>query len=163
VDGLPIGESALCITRYAGKDMPKKLKLDEERLLGIPEYVQGTHDKLCVYYSATMVVDTLHRELQSRHGEAPVVTRRGKRKGDVIIDNYPATARANTLESKFTNWFFGSAYIEKAEIAINAAFEECAIATRVKYEEVEHANLWKKCRASIAMGLPLIMGWSRIL
>lgn len=139
--------------------MGTKNSLLSERLLGLPLYRQGHHDRLCVYYAAAMLVDTVAPELSHLHGQPPKVSSRGAKSGDILSNHYPSTRRLTTGDEKLAAWFFNGAQVKKAATAINAALEAVHEGTRVRHSAVQAAGLWETCRAAIGSGIPLVLGW----
>ena len=58
--------------------MSARERVNHVQLSGIPTYRQGTHDGLCVYYSAAMMLAALYPYMDSWFGESTAEIEHGK-------------------------------------------------------------------------------------
>jgi len=128
-------------------------KIIRTELLGVPEYRQGAHDRLCVYYSAAMLFETAHPELAHRLGG----TLAG-RTDDPILGNYGRSTKVTT-EAKLADWFHKGARVTVVKEALNRAMKKEELGTRFKFEELPVSGAYERIRESVGEGFPVVLGW----
>src|SRR6185503_16699259 len=116
------------------------------RLVGIVPRQQGTHDSLCAYYSAAMLLCALRPEFEEQF-DAPEV------RLDPLYANLPRR-RGRTLERSVTDWLMSGVGLSSLCQALNAA---CDGRTRFRFRKggVSVDFLHEQ----IDRGLPCILGW----
>jgi hypothetical protein len=116
------------------------------RLVGIVGRQQGTHDSLCAYYSAAMLLCALRPEFEEQF-DAPEV------RLDPLYANLPRRP-GRTLERSVTDWLTSGVGLSSLCQALNRA---CAPRTRFRFRKgaVDVGFL----HAQIESGLPCILGW----
>jgi hypothetical protein len=116
------------------------------RLTGITFRQQGTHDSLCAYYSAAMLLCALRPEFEEQF-DAPRVDL------DPLYANLPRR-RGKTLERAVTDWLTAGVQLEQLCRALNTA---CAGRTRFRFRKGAVAVAW--LRQQVDRGLPCLLGW----
>jgi hypothetical protein len=116
------------------------------RLTGIVLRQQGTHDSLCAYYSAAMLLCALRPEMEEQF-DAPEV------KLDPLYANLPRR-RGRTLERSVAEWLTSGVSLASLCKALNAATGK---RTQFRYRKGSVAVEW--IRGEIDRGLPCILGW----
>jgi hypothetical protein len=122
------------------------------RLTGIALRQQGTHDSLCAYYSAAMLLCALRPEFEELF-DAPHVRQ------DPLYANLPRR-RGRSLERSVTDWLTSGVRTEALCTALNRAAADGSFRTRFRYREVPRSPAtvdW--IRAQIDHGMPLVLGW----
>jgi len=115
------------------------------RLVGIVLRQQGTHDSLCAYYSAAMLLCALRPEMEEQF-DAPEV------RLDPLYANLPRR-KGRTLERSVTEWLTSGVSLPSLCRALNAA----AVGTRFRYRKGGVDMVW--LREQIDSGLPCLLGW----
>jgi hypothetical protein len=116
------------------------------RLTGIALRQQGTHDSLCAYYSAAMLLCALRPEMEEQF-DAPEV------KLDPLYANLPRP-RGRTLERSVAQWLTSGVSLPSLCKALNAA---TGARTRFRYRKGSVDVEW--IRSEIDRGLPCLLGW----
>ncbi len=116
------------------------------RLTGITLRQQGTHDSLCAYYSAAMLLCALRPEFEVQF-DAPRVGL------DPLYANLPRR-RGKSLERLVADWLTSGVQLEQLCRALNTA---CAGRTRFRFTRGEITVDW--LRQHVERGLPCILGW----
>src|SRR5947209_1624590 len=105
------------------------------RLTGIPLKYQGTHDSLCAYYAAAMLLCALRPEFEDQF-EAAEVAR------DPLFANYPRRP-FQRLESLVAAWTMNGANVHQVTEALNRACARSgnpAVTTAFAYRTVSRAE-----------------------
>lgn len=144
--------------------MRKKYRKVE--LLGVPTYYQGTHDSLCTYYSAAMLLATLHPEMQDLFGRGARRQRIGLKVEDPLLKHFPRSTK-DSNESVLSSWFYCGAYLRDACKALNASVEErksdTVFQSLFKHKEyTHHDSTFNLIVSKIDQGLPVMIGWSTV-
>jgi hypothetical protein len=116
------------------------------RLTGITLRCQGTHDSLCAYYSAAMLLCALRPEFEVQF-DAPRVGQ------DPLYANLPRR-RGQSLERLVTDWLTSGVQLERLCRSLNAA---CGGRTRFRFQRGAVDVDW--LRRQVDRGLPCILGW----
>ena len=116
------------------------------RLTGIMLRQQGTHDSLCAYYSAAMLLCALRPEFEEKF-DAPRVGL------DPLYANLPRR-RGKSLERSVTDWLSSGVHLKALCRSLNAA---CKGHTRFRFKKGAVAVEW--LRQQVDRGLPCILGW----
>lgn len=116
------------------------------RLTGITLRQQGTHDSLCAYYSAAMLLCTLRPEFEDDF-DAPRVAL------DPLYANFPRR-RGKSLERLVSEWLTAGVQLEQLCRALNAA---CGGRTRFRFRKGAVTIAW--LHEQVDRGLPCILGW----
>jgi hypothetical protein len=127
------------------------------RLLGIPEFYQGSHDAMCTYYAGAMLLAGLRPEMEdSLDFENPRVD------DNPIIANSPRHG-SQTIEGLFINWIKHGSGLDSLCKSLNRVcensqtdgIETCFEHFRRKRIPRTYADIVKL----IDDGLPCIIGW----
>src|SRR5262245_23007338 len=121
------------------------------RLLGLPLRHQGTHDSLCAYYAAAMMLCALRPELEDRFETTDV-------RDDPLFGHYPRRGRQR-VESLVAGWMTAGAHLDRLARALDRA---CAhgVETRFGYARRPRGrSTLDFLRAQIDLGLPCVLGW----
>jgi hypothetical protein len=88
-------------------------------LIGVPHYMQGHADGLCVYYSMTMMLAALFPEVRPVMHDSP----RYKFQGGPIFQAFRSLAeeKDHDFGTRFTRWFFGGMQYSEALDVLNHA------------------------------------------
>jgi hypothetical protein len=122
------------------------------RLRGITLRQQGTHDSLCAYYSAAMLLCTLRPELEECFDAAHVG-------GDPLYANLPRP-RGRSLERAVADWLTSGVRLGELCRALNAACAHGETRTRFGFRTAGRGPATVEfLRAQIDRGLPCILGW----
>jgi len=131
-------------------------------LLGVPYYCQGMHDALCTYYSAAMLLATLHPEYQDRFGRGARRQRVGLKVEDPLIKNFPGPSK-DSNEHVLSSWFYRGAYLKDACNALNTSMKEDDHKTRFKHAlYTHHDSTFELIMNNIDHGLPVMIGWTTV-
>ena len=132
-------------------------------LLGVPSFLQGTHDSLCTYYTAGMLLATLHPEYQDLFGRGARHRRVGLKVEDPLIKNFPGAKKAAD-DQVLSSWFYGGAYLIDAYNALEETMKEDGLTTLFKYKQRNHTLGAFKIIAdeNINRGLPVMIGWNTV-
>jgi hypothetical protein len=122
------------------------------RLAGIPLRHQGTHDSLCAYYAAAMLLCTLRPELEDQFDAAHVAR-------DPIFGNLPRR-RGQKLERLVADWIASGVHLDRVCAALNAACAKNGVTTRYGFRSGNRVrgNV-AFLREQIDRGLPCVLGW----
>ena len=107
--------------------MPKRYK--KVQLLGVPLYFQGTHDSLCTYYSAAMLLASLHPEYQDFLGCGARRRKVGLEVDDPIVKYFPHSAQ-DTKDRVLATWFYRGGSLKDVCRALNLSMTENKCDTR---------------------------------
>jgi hypothetical protein len=122
------------------------------RLTGIVLRQQGTHDSLCAYYSAAMLLCALRPEFEEQF-DAPEVGL------DPLYANLPRR-RGRTLERSVTDWLTSGVQLPALCASLNAACAAGPFRTRFRYRKVARTRSTAAfLRAQVDLGLPCMLGW----
>jgi hypothetical protein len=116
------------------------------RLTGIVLRQQGTHDSLCAYYSAAMLLCALRPEFEEQF-DAPEVGL------DPLYANLPRRS-GRTLERSVADWLTSGVGLPSLTKALNTA---CKRGTRFRHRQGGVGVDW--IHQQIDRGLPCILGW----
>lgn len=131
-------------------------------LLGVPNYIQGTHDSLCTYYAAAMLLATLHPEYQDFFGRGARRQRVGLKVEDPLIKNFPKPKKESN-DRVLSSWFYSGAFLKDACKALNATMKEGRLDTRFKYTTCTNRNrVFDLIMDDVNQGLPVMIGWTTI-
>jgi hypothetical protein len=140
--------------------MPKLYK--RVQLLGLPLYYQGTHDSLCTYYSAAMLLASLHPEYHAFFGRGVRRRKVGLEVDDPLVKYFPHSAK-ETKDHVLATWFYRGAYLKDACRALNASMKADKRDTRFKYEQFKNLDsTFKIIVDKIDQGLPIMAGWTTV-
>jgi hypothetical protein len=123
------------------------------KLIGITHRHQGSHDSLCAYYAAAMLISTLRPDIEERF-DAPRVS------GDPLFAHLPRR-RGRSVDHAAAEWLASGVRLDALRHALDgAAKEEPAIATRFRYRALQKRDRpLESIRAHIDRGLPCLIGW----
>ncbi len=122
------------------------------RLTGIVLRHQGTHDSLCAYYSAAMLLCALRPEIEEQF-DAPRVGL------DPLFANLPRR-RGRSLERSVADWLTSGVSLPALCRSLNAAAGKGASRTHFRFRKVPRSLATVELmRAQIDRGLPCILGW----
>jgi hypothetical protein len=131
-------------------------------LLGVPYYYQGTHDSLCVYYSAAMFLATLHPDYHDLFGRGARRQKVGLKVEDPLIKNFPHNKQASN-DRVLSSWFYCGGYLNDACKALNASMKKDGRDTRFKHTLYTHRDsTFNFIADNIDQGLPVMIGWTTI-
>jgi hypothetical protein len=116
------------------------------RLVGIVLRQQGTHDSLCAYYSAAMMLCALRPELEEQF-DAP------EARLDPLYANLPRR-KGRTLERSVAEWLTSGVSLPALCRALNTA---CGGGTAFRHRKGDVDVEW--IREQVDQGLPCILGW----
>jgi hypothetical protein len=121
------------------------------RLLGLPLRQQGTHDSLCAYYAAAMMLCALRPELEDGFEAGDV-------RADPLFGHYPRRGRQG-IEALVASWIASGVHLDRLARALGRA---CSGEVRTKLAFARRprsrATLELLC-AQIDAGLPCVLGW----
>jgi hypothetical protein len=120
------------------------------RLLGIPLRHQGTHDSLCAYYAAAMMLTALRPELED-HFEA------GDVRQDPLFGHYPRGRQQ--VDALVATWIASGVQLEKLTRALDGA---CQLGVRTRFAFSARPRTEATLtflRQQIDAGLPTVVGW----
>jgi hypothetical protein len=122
------------------------------RLAGIPLRHQGTHDSLCAYYAAAMLLCALRPEFDDEFDAAHV-------RRDPIFGNLPRR-RGQKVERQVSDWIATGVHLDRVCDALNAACARGAIETRFEFRAGNkvRGNV-EFLREQVDRGLPCVLGW----
>lgn len=130
-------------------------------LLGVPNYYQGSHDSLCIYYTAAMLLATLHPEYQDLFGRGARRRRVGLKVEDPLIKNFPGSQKIP--KEVLSSWFYGGAYLKDACAALKATMKEDCLDTKFKYRLYNHTmGTFDFIAENIDQGLPVMIGCNTV-
>ncbi len=122
------------------------------RLTGIALRHQGTHDSLCAYYAAAMLLCALRPELEDQFDAAHVAR-------DPIFGNLPRR-RGQKLERLVSDWIASGVHLDRVCDALNAACKKGGVVTRFGFRAGNRVrgNV-EFLHDQIDRGLPCVVGW----
>ena len=113
---------------------------------------QGTHDSLCAYYSAAMLLCALRPEFEEQF-DAPHVGL------DPLYANLPRP-RGRSLERSVTDWLTSGVRLSSLCTALNRACATGPFRTRFRFNKVGRSIATVEwIRQKVDAGLPCILGW----
>jgi hypothetical protein len=119
------------------------------RLTGIALRQQGSHDSLCAYYAAAMLLCALRPELDERF-EAPRV-------GDDPLFRHLPRRAGRAVEQVAAEWLTSGVRFGPLARALNGA---AGPRTRFRFRRAPYsAATFELLRARIDQGLPCVLGW----
>jgi hypothetical protein len=122
------------------------------RLTGIAQRSQGTHDSLCAYYSAAMLLCALRPEFDEQFDAAHVEL-------DPLFGNLPR-ARGRSVESAVAEWLTSGVRLDALCRALNRAGAAGPARTRFVYRRAPRSDETADfLRRQVDLGLPCILGW----
>jgi hypothetical protein len=122
------------------------------RLTGIALRHQGTHDSLCAYYSAAMLLGALRPELEERFDAAHVGL-------DPLYANLPRP-RGRTIERTVAEWLTSGVRLEPLCRALNGACARGAARTQFRFRRAGRSDgTVDFLRRLVDRGLPSLLGW----
>lgn len=123
------------------------------RLTGIGLRHQGTHDSLCAYYSAAMLLCALRPELEDQFDAAQVAH-------DPLYGNLPRRA-GQSIERAVAEWLASGVRLERLCKALNAACDGPAgVRTTFRWRSGNRvAGNYDFLCEQIDRGLPCLIGW----
>jgi hypothetical protein len=131
-------------------------------LLGVPNYYQGSHDSLCVYYTAAMLLTTLHPTYQDLLGRGARRQRVGLKVEDPLIKNYPGSQKI-PKDQVLSSWFYGGARLKDACALLKATMKEDCLDTKFKHKSSYHVqSTYDLIADHIDDGLPVMIGWNTV-
>jgi hypothetical protein len=120
------------------------------RLIGVPHKHQGTHDSLCAYYAAAMMLTALRPELEDRFEAGDV-------REDPLFGHYPRGRRR--VDALVAEWIAAGVHLEKLTRALDRACR-AGVRTRFAYAAMPRTERTLSfLRAQIDAGLPTVLGW----
>lgn len=131
-------------------------------LMGLPDYKQGSHDGLCVYYSACMMLASLYPEMHVEFG-------RGDRKRRASVVTYDPlfeqASKGDDTSKSLADWFYRGKHLCSVVEHLNAVVAERYGTPRLfihggaeKYCRDE--TRFKSIKESIDEGLPVMLAWT---
>jgi hypothetical protein len=134
--------------------MPTKARRTTVRLTGIAQRSQGTHDSLCAYYSAAMLLCALRPEYDEQFDAAHVGL-------DPLFGNLPRT-RGTSVEGAVAEWLASGVRLDSLARALDraGATGKSRARTRFVYRRATRGDdTVDFLRRQIDRGLPCILGW----
>ena len=118
---------------------------NEIQLLGVPHYLQGEADGLCVYYAMSMVLVALYPEFHGKIHEAPHY----KREGSPVFQILRQRARSDRkFKEEVGVWFFNGMRTTGATRILNKLFREyytdCRATTYFIHQRVKCRRMRKR-------------------
>lgn len=96
-------------------------KYIETKLLGVPHYLQGNADGLCIYYAMSMVLEALYPDFHGRINEPP----HHRKEGDPVFRILRKRAKNDRkFKEKLGKWFFNGMTMTEATRTLNEVFRE---------------------------------------
>jgi hypothetical protein len=121
------------------------------RLVGVPPKHQGTHDSLCAYYAAAMMLSALRPELEESFECGDV-------RKDPLFGHYPRPGKQR-LEALVADWIVAGADLGRLGRALDRVCRG-GIDTRFTFEtRPRTAATLAFLRAQVDAGLPCVLGW----
>jgi len=133
--------------------MPRQARRTTVRLTGITQRSQGTHDSLCAYYAAAMLLCALRPELDEQFEAAHVAL-------DPLFGHLPR-ARGASVEAAVAEWLTSGVRLDALARALDRACAAAGTArTRFAYRRATRGDdTAELLRAHIDRGLPSIIAW----
>jgi hypothetical protein len=101
----------------------KESKWEESQLVGVPHYVQGEADGLCVYYAMSMMLAALHPEWRLDMHDTP----RGRASGSPVFHGLRFLYQSQReYDAKVSHWFFNGMTMTEAARLLNEYFRKKA-------------------------------------
>jgi len=120
------------------------------RLLGVPWKQQGTHDSLCAYYAAAMMLTALRPELDDRFEAGDV-------RQDPLFGHYPRGRRR--VDALVAEWIAAGAHLDRLARALDRACQG-GVRTRFRYlRRPRRPTTLSLLEQQIDRGLPTVLGW----
>jgi hypothetical protein len=124
------------------------MKRTQVRLIGVPEKHQGTHDSLCAYYAAAMMLSALRPDLDERFEAGDV-------RDDPLFGHYPRGRRR--LDALVAEWIAAGAHLDRLARALDRV---CGGTTTFAYvQKPRSTHTLELLRRQIDVGLPAVLGW----
>lgn len=117
------------------------------RLTGIALKHQGTHDSLCAYYAAAMMLCALRPELEAAFDAAHVAR-------DPLFGNLPRRGRQR-VEDVVAAWLTSGVHLDRLTAALNRA----GAPTRFRYAVMRRPPAFDALKAEVERGLPCVLAW----
>jgi hypothetical protein len=132
--------------------MPRLARRTTVRLTGIALRQQGSHDSLCAYYAAAMLLCALRPELDEQFDAARVAD-------DPLFGNLPRP-RGRTVERVAADWLTSGVRLRALCRALNRACAGGPARTRFAFRSAGRGHdTVEFLRAQIDRGLPCVLGW----
>lgn len=147
--------------------MSKSTTKRSVRLLGIPEYYQGSHDGLCAYYAGAMMLAAFYPYFASRFGDSNADQQSNFSIFDPFICNYtgkmtkgPKMSKNMKHRSILSRWFFAGADLDDVTKTLNSIVETSPFSTHFTHKSRTATNkAYRDICANIDKGLPVLFGW----
>lgn len=92
----------------------------QREILGVPHYMQGGADGLCVYYAISMLLGAILPEYRLSFNYSP---RKSSR--DPVFSELKRRANCQAdFKKQVADWFFNGMYVHQAELLLNNIFRE---------------------------------------
>ena len=140
---------------------------DNVQLLGVPFYGQGSHDGLCTYYSAAMMLATFCPQHRSEFGESSAEDVADFSIQDPIIKHYKGPMRSGpTMSTRekhrkiLSRWFYRGENLKPVANTLNEICSSSPFSTHFTYRELTSSDkTLREIRKNIDVGLPVMLGW----
>jgi hypothetical protein len=122
------------------------------RLTGIALRHQGSHDSLCAYYAAAMMLCALRPELDEQFDAAHVAH-------DPLFRHLPRR-RGHSVERVAAEWLASGVMLPSLARALGGACAGGGVRTRFRHRRARaDGDTLGFLRAQVAAGLPCLIGW----
>jgi hypothetical protein len=121
------------------------------RLVGVPPKHQGTHDSLCAYYAAAMMLSALRPELEDSFECGDV-------RQDPLFGHFPRRG-AQRIEALVADWIVAGAHLRDLSRALDRV---CSGELRTQFAfdtRPRNRETLTFLRAQVDAGLPCVLGW----
>ena len=137
------------------------------RLLGIPEYYQGSVDGLCAYYAGAMMLAAFYPYYAKRFGDSNADEKSDFSIFDPFISNYTGKMAKGPRMSKnmkhraiLSRWFYAGADLDDVTKTLNKIVENSPFSTHFSHGTKTATNkTYGDICDNIDRGLPVLFGW----
>lgn len=121
------------------------------RLVGVPPKHQGTHDSLCAYYAAAMMLSALRPELEDAFECGDV-------RQDPLFGHYPRRGKQR-IDALVADWIVAGAHLPRLSKALDRVCRE-GVRTRFVFATRPRTDATLLfLQQQIDAGLPCVLGW----
>jgi hypothetical protein len=130
-------------------------------VIGYPEYRQGSHDGLCVYYSAAMMLGSIFPDSRPLFGEGDRVRKAGIVTRDPLFQHFEAREPTRGSGKGVCDWYFRGKELADVVPALNDAAASFGVKEAFSYhgKGAWSDKTFRRIRSAIDDGLPVILGW----
>jgi len=122
------------------------------RLVGVPPKHQGTHDSLCAYYAAAMMLSALRPELEDAFECGDV-------RKDPLFGHYPRRGKQR-VDALVADWIVAGAHLPRLARALDRVCRSAPPKTRFAFSTRPRTSATLTfLEAQIDAGFPCVLGW----